>query len=65
LLDVAEENSEIIIKLYVEHPLVLPYQLGPDDKGYVVIMTMVLQFLGGSLRNLFTKHASLGGYAPR
>ncbi|TNN46415.1 hypothetical protein EYF80_043381 [Liparis tanakae] len=64
LSDVAEENSDIVLESYVEQPLVLPYQLGPDDQRHVVIRTMGLQVLVSSLRNLFPKQAGLGAVRP-
>lgn len=48
-------------ELFITHP-VLPYKLGPDGQGFLCIIHEVIEFLVGSLSNLYRKHAGLGGY---
>lgn len=51
-------------EFFSTHPVVLPFQESPGDKGFLTIVNEVLVFLVGSPRELYTNHAGLGGYGP-
>ncbi|KAK9543261.1 hypothetical protein VZT92_001052 [Zoarces viviparus] len=48
--------------LFINNLVILPYKLGPDGECFLDIMHDVLEFLVGSLSNLYSTHADLVGY---